>query len=256
MTCILVEMRNDYTASARGTLRVLSLLLFVAGWSAVRGETVADMRDSMLDEIAADYRATAHLTGRKHLSATVRRALTDVPRHEFVPSSQAGYAYWNRPLLIGHGQTISQPYIVAIMTDLLDLQPADRVLEIGTGSGYQAAVLAEIVAAVYTIEIVEPLAHTAAERLRRLGYTNVEVRHGDGNLGWADASPFDAIIVTAGGRIPPALLEQLAPGGRMVIPVDQPDGSQMLVLVDKDADGAITQRDVLPVRFVPITGAN
>ena len=210
----------------------------------------------MLDEIARDYRATAYLTGRSEMSAPLAAALRSVPRHEFVPDSQAERAYLNRPLSIGHGQTISQPFVVALMTDVLDLSPDSRVLEIGTGSGYQAAVLAVIAREVYTIEIIEALAETAAERLARLGYDNVRVRHGDGNYGWPDEAPFDRIIVTAGGRVPPKLLDQLAPGGRMVIPVDQPAGDQMLMLIEKDANGDMTERAVLPVRFVPITGDN
>jgi protein-L-isoaspartate(D-aspartate) O-methyltransferase len=179
-----------------------------------------------------------------------------VPRHEFVSALDTEVAYINRPLRIGHGQTISQPYIVAIMTDLLDLESGDRVLEIGTGSGYQAAVLAEIASEVYTIEIIEALAKTAAERLQRLGYNNVEVRFGDGNYGWPEAAPFDGIVVTAGGRLPPALVEQLKPGGRLVIPIEQNWGTQDLTVVTKNHDGEVAQESVLPVRFVPLTGDN
>ena len=215
-----------------------------------------DRHVMMLDEINADYRLTAHHTGLREMSPAVRRAISAVPRHAFVSAAQADQAYWNRPLSIGHGQTISQPFIVALMTDLLRLSPGDRVLELGTGSGYQAAVLADIGAEVYTLEIVAALADAAAERLRELGYTGVHVRRGDGNHGWPEAAPFDAVIVTAGGRIPPALIAQLKPGGRMVIPVDQPGGDQMLVLIEKDDDGNVHQSDVLPVRFVPITGEN
>lgn len=214
------------------------------------------MHQRMLKEIADDFRSTAYLTGRKRMQDVVERAMRAVPRHEFVSTEQAEVAYVNRPLLIGHGQTISQPYIVAIMTDLLDLKPESRVLEIGTGSGYQAAVLAEIVSAVFTIEIVEPLAKSAAERLKRLGYDNVQVKFGDGNYGWPEAAPFDGIVVTAGGKLPPSLVEQLKPGGRMVIPINQRDGSQELIVLSKSLAGVINQRAVLPVRFVPITGAN
>ncbi len=210
----------------------------------------------MLKEIAEDFRRTAHLTGRSEMQANVERAMRDVPRHEFVSPGQSDRAYVNRPLLIGHGQTISQPYIVALMTDLLDLESKSRVLEIGTGSGYQAAVLAKIASEVFTIEIVEPLGKSAEERLQRLGYDNVQVRIGDGNYGWPEAAPFDGIIVTAGGRLPPVLVDQLKPGGRMVIPINQSDGSQELIVLNKDLSGEISQRSALPVRFVPITGEN
>jgi len=214
------------------------------------------MQQRMLKEIAYDFRTTAHLTGRAHMQPAVERAMTAVRRHEFVSSASAEEAYLNRPLSIGHGQTISQPYIVAIMTDLLDLDPQSRVLEIGTGSGYQAAVLAEIAGAVFTIEIIEPLADAAAVRLKRLGYGNIEVRFGDGNHGWPEAAPFDGILVTAGGRLPPALVEQLKPGGRLVIPINQSNGGQELVLYSKDLEGKVTEQAILPVRFVPLTGDN
>jgi protein-L-isoaspartate(D-aspartate) O-methyltransferase len=181
-------------------------------------------------------------------------AMGRVPRHLFVPPEQQPYAYEDRPLAIGHKQTISQPYIVALMTDLLKLGSQDQVLEIGTGSGYQAAVLSELVRSVYTIEIVEPLAVEARQRLARLGYRNVEVRTGDGYKGWEENAPFDAIMVTAGAdEIPPPLLRQLKPGGRMVIPVGPTDGIQYLTLIEKQADGSLHSRKVIPVRFVPFT---
>ncbi len=208
----------------------------------------------MLEEIAADYRATAYLTGRHRMSANLREALARVPRHAFVPANVVDHAYVNRPLSIGHGQTISQPFIVALMTDLLDLEPGYSVLEIGTGSGYQAAVLAELGTSVYSIEIVAPLADAAAARLRELGYADVAVKAGDGNYGWPEAAPFDRIIVTAGGRLPPALLEQLAPDGKLIIPLQDRSGEQVLTLFEKSADGVVSERAVLPVRFVPITG--
>ena len=213
------------------------------------------MSEALIREIQTDFRETARFTGLREMSAPVEAAMRKVPRHEFVDDARKPYAYINRPLPIGHGQTISQPYIVALMTELIGPDGTDRILEIGTGSGYQAAVLAEIVAHVYTIEIVEALAETAQQRLARLGYDNVSVRAGDGNYGWTDAAPFDAIVVTAGGRIPPKLIEQLKPGGRMVIPIDTQDG-QELVLVTRRGDGEIEQRSVLPVRFVPLTGDN
>ena len=214
------------------------------------------MHKQMLDEIADDFRMTAHLTGRNQMQPAVERAMSSVRRHEFMPTEDATAAYLNRPALIGYGQTISQPFIVAIMTDLLDLQADSRVLEIGTGSGYQAAVLAEIVDEVYSIEIVEPLAMAAAARLKRLAYGDVQLKVGDGNHGWPEAAPFDAIIITAGGRLPPALVDQLKPGGRLVVPINQSDGAQELTVYTKDLNGALTHRAVLPVRFVPLTGDN
>jgi protein-L-isoaspartate(D-aspartate) O-methyltransferase len=166
----------------------------------------------------------------------------------------AAFAYSNRPLAIGHGQTISQPFIVALMTQLIDPKPTDRVLEIGTGSGYQAAVLAKLVARVYTIEIVRPLGERAAELLRELGYANVNVRIGDGYLGWPEAAPFDVIVVTAApDRMPQPLIDQLAPGGRLIAPIGPQGGTQNLLLMRKDLDGSTVTRNVLPVRFVPLT---
>ncbi len=179
-------------------------------------------------------------------------ALGRVPRHEFVRSSDRHLAYGDHPLPIGYGQTISQPYIVAYMTELLAVRSGMKVLEVGTGSGYQAAVLAALGCQVYSIEIVEPLARSAAALLARLGY-RVAVRHADGRYGWPEEAPFEAIIVTAAaGHIPPALLAQLAPGGRMVIPVGSSYGTQRLILVAKDDRGRIRTRNLLPVRFVPL----
>ncbi len=184
----------------------------------------------------------------------VLAAMRKVPRHEFVPEHLADAAYEDHPLPIGYGQTISQPYIVALMTELLRLTPAAKVLEVGTGCGYQTAVLAEIAAEVYSVEIIEPLASESADRLQRLGYRNVHVKHADGYQGWPEQAPFDAIVVTAGAdHIPPPLVEQLKPGGRMAVPVGQPHGEQMLVLVEKDADGNVSTRSVTPVLFVPLT---
>ena len=205
-------------------------------------------RHAMVREVAAMHGAP--------LDPQVADALRRVPRHRFVPDGQVEQAYQNRPLPIGYGQTISQPYIVALMTELLRLRKEDRVLEVGTGSGYQAAVLAVLAGKVYTIEIVQPLAAEAKERLGRLGYANVEVRAGDGYAGWPEAAPFDAIMVTAGApHVPPALVEQLKPGGRMVIPVGPAGAVQSLTLVEKSTDGAVRQREVIPVRFVPLTRA-
>jgi protein-L-isoaspartate(D-aspartate) O-methyltransferase len=184
----------------------------------------------------------------------VIRSMRTVPREEFVPKKSVKYAYLNRPLPIGYGQTISQPYIVALMTQLLEVSEDDTVLEIGTGSGYQAAVLAEIVKTVHTIEIIRPLAESAAKRLDRLGYSNVKTYTGDGYFGLEEKSPFDAIIVTAASdHIPPSLIRQLKKGGRMCIPVGQPYYPQVLKLIVKDEKGEVTIHDILPVVFVPLT---
>ena len=214
----------------------------------------AAARARMVAEIAAMARETGAETGRPKFSDAVMTAMGKVPRHRFVPAPQETFAHDNRPLSIGEGQTISQPYIVALMTDLLDPKPADTVLEVGTGSGYQAAVLAELVAKVYTIEIVEPLGRRAKQVLGELGYRNVELRVGDGFGGWPAAAPFDAIIVTAApASVPQPLIDQLKPGGRMVIPVGGPSDVQHLLLVEKQSDGRTTTRRTLPVRFVPLT---
>lgn len=208
----------------------------------------------MLADIAEMARETGGETGRPVFRDAVMAAMGKVPRHRFVPAPQEFVAYENRPLPIGEGQTISQPYIVALMTDLLDPEPGDAVLEIGTGSGYQAAVLAAIVARVCTVEIVEPLGQRAKQLLGELGYRNIDVRVGDGHGGWPDAAPFDSIIVTAApAEIPQALIEQMKPGGRMVIPVGGTYEVQQLMLVEKHANGAATTRRTLPVRFVPLT---
>ena len=214
----------------------------------------AAARARMVAGIAALALETGAETGRPRFGEAVMAAMGKVPRHRFVPVLQDIFAYDNRPLPIGEGQTISQPYIVALMTDLLDPKPTDTVLEVGTGSGYQAAVLAELVAKVYTIEIVEALGLRARQVLGELGYRNVEVRVGDGYGGWPAAAPFDAIIVTAApAAVPQPLIDQLKPGGRMVIPVGAPSDVQHLLLVEKQSDGRTTTRRALPVRFVPLT---
>jgi len=182
-------------------------------------------------------------------------AMRSVPRHLFVPDEAVGEAYSDYPLSIGSGQTISQPYIVAYMSELLDVVETHKVLEIGTGSGYQAAVLSLLAGSVYSIEIVEELGRAAASRLQQLGYENVEVRIGNGYLGWPEEAPFDRIMLTAAPEvIPPALIEQLSPGGRLVAPVGPVYSAQELVVVDKDASGKVESRAVLPVRFVPMVG--
>ena len=214
-------------------------------------------RASLVSELHSELGQLAPRLEQGGVSDEVLDAIGRVPRHEFVPEDQRRYAYDNRPLPIGYGQTISQPLIVALMTDLLQLEPGFRVFELGTGSGYQAAVLAELGAHVYSMEIVEPLAQAARERLERLGYSQVQVRGGDGYLGWPEQAPFDVIIVTAAGdHIPPPLIRQLRPGGRMILPVGGRYVTQQLVLVDKEPDGSIMTREILPVRFVPITGAH
>jgi protein-L-isoaspartate(D-aspartate) O-methyltransferase len=234
----------------------LALLLLSPVVSTVAQEFVPQ-RAAMVEEIIADVRRTSEWLGKESLDDRVLQALRKVPRHEFVPPDLVPYAYINRPLPIGDGQTISQPYIVAVMTDLLALKPDDIVFELGTGSGYQAAVLAELTGRVYTMEIVEPLAEQAQRTLKRLGYGNVEVRAGDAYHGWPEKAPFDAIIVTAGGdHIPPLLVQQLKPGGRIVIPVGDSSLAQELMVVEKDQEGGIRTRKVLPVRFVPITGGH
>jgi protein-L-isoaspartate(D-aspartate) O-methyltransferase len=235
---------------------VLALLVAVAPGAASGGQDYAESRRVLIESIEDDVRATAAYIGRARLDDRVMAAMARVPRHEFVPERVRRYAYENRPLPIGYGQTISQPYIVALMTDLLALGEDSVVLEIGTGSAYQAAVLAELVARVYTIEIVEPLGGAARRRLARLGYDNVEVRIGDGYDGWAEHAPFDAIMVTAAAsHVPPPLLGQLKPGGRLVIPVGDRFFTQQLILIEKRDDGALTTTQVLPVRFVPLVRA-
>lgn len=216
--------------------------------------TYAERRAALVDVIERNVRATGDATGITRLDAAVIDSIAAVPRHEFVPSRVREQAYANRPLPIGAGQTISQPYIVALMTHLADVDADSTVLEIGTGSGYQAAVLAGIADAVYTIEIVDELGRRARRTLDRLGYDNVSVRIGDGFAGWPEAAPFDAIVVTAAPEeVPPPLVEQLAVGGRIVAPVGDQRGGQTLRVLEKDADGELSRRDVLGVRFVPFT---
>ncbi len=227
------------------------LLASLVACSAPAGER-ADSAPAGNPTAARGRMVEEQIAARGVTDPAVLRAMRVVPRHEFVPSRVRADAHDDRPLPIGHGQTISQPYIVALMTELAAVKPGDRVLEIGTGSGYQAAVLAELGAQLYSIEIVEPLARSATETLRRLGYGRVEVHHGDGYRGWPDAAPFDAIVVTAAPpEVPPALLAQLAPGGRLVIPVGTAE--QELRLLVRTPSGIETRRSV-PVRFVPMVG--
>jgi protein-L-isoaspartate(D-aspartate) O-methyltransferase len=214
-------------------------------------------RRALVREIERDVRDTAEFLNRRQLDARVMAAIGSVPREEFVRPDDRDLAYENRPLPIGYGQTISQPYIVAVMTDLVEPARGCRALEVGTGSGYQAAVLSRLCEKVYTLEIIEPLARQARERLARLNYANVEVRSGDGYYGWPEAAPFDVIVVTAvASHVPPPLLEQLRPGGHMVLPVGTRFTTQQLVLVSKRPDGHVTTRQLLPVAFVPLTGGH
>jgi protein-L-isoaspartate(D-aspartate) O-methyltransferase len=211
-------------------------------------------REKMVAEIEALAASVADTTGKAHIAPRVLEAMREVPREAFVPEAERDRATKNRPLPIGHGQTISQPFIVALMTDLLCLEPGDRVLEVGTGSGYQAAVLSRLAAQVYTIEIVEPLGLEAAATFRHLAIGNVTAKIGDGYAGWPEHAPFDAIIVTAApDHIPAQLVAQLSPGGRLVIPVGGAD--QDLMVVEKKADGTTISNEVIPVRFVPLTRA-
>lgn len=237
--------------------KLLSLFTFLSisgGIIAASQDPTIKQRASMVDTI----RTIAAMSGPKNhreFDPLVLESMGDVPRHLFVPEDQRSSAYRDRPLPIGHDQTISQPYIVALMTHLLRPEKDDAVLEVGTGSGYQAAVLSGLVRHVYTIEIIAPLAHEAEERLRTLGYRNVTVRTGDGYAGWPEHGPFDGIVVTAGAKeVPSPLLRQLKPGGRMVIPVGSTSANQELLLIEKPPDGPIHVRNMGGVRFVPLTG--
>ena len=216
----------------------------------------AALRREMVEQIALHAAYVSEETGVESLAARVMEAMASVPRHEFVPPEMRVFAYFDQPLPIGFGKTISQPFIVALMTELLDTQPSDRVLEVGTGLGYQAAVLARLVQSVYTVEIIEELARGAERRLQESGCSNVRLRTGNGSAGWGDEGPFDKVLVAAAPElIPPPLLHQLKPGGRMVIPAGLED-SQQLLLVEKDREGHTTTREVLRVRFAPLVTAH
>lgn len=212
------------------------------------------LRRHMLAELAAHTIYVSARIGKAALAKPVMEAMGNVPRHEFVPLELQPYAYADTPLPIGCDKTISQPFIVALMTDLLGLEPNDAVLEIGTGLGYQAAILAQLARKVYSVEIIEELARQAEQRLRRLGYTNIELKIGNGYYGWPEHAPFDKVIVTAApDLIPPPLIEQLKPDGRMVIPAGLPD-AQQLILLTKQRDGKLAITEILPVRFSTLEG--
>ena len=234
-------------------LYMIALLAAPAVWA----DEYAQARQQLMEEIGESVRDTSLYLDKEALDPRVMATLARVPRHAFIPRRYQSMAYANRPLPIGHGQTISQPYIVALMTDLIKPQADQRVLEIGTGSGYQAAILAELTGQVFSIEIIEPLGEQARERLGNMGYDNVTVRIGDGYYGWEEHAPFDAIVVTAAAsHIPPPLVKQLKPGGIMIIPVGSRFLTQQLVLVNKEQDGQLVTRQILPVRFVPLTGGH
>ena len=232
---------------------LLALVPLVA--TLAQADRHAARRDALVAELKDYGRHSAGV--REDFSAAVLDALNRVPRHELVPAEEVPFAYRNRPLPIGHGQTISQPYIVALMTDLLEPERGDVMLEVGTGSGYQAAVLAELVDKVYSIEIIEPLVKRSTRDLKRLGVDNVITRLGDGYYGWEEHAPFDGIVVTAAAsHVPPPLVEQLKAGGRMVIPVGSTFMTQQLLLVEKTEDGEVITRQIAAVRFVPLTGGH
>ena len=235
---------------------LLTQLVLLSGGPVIADE-YTQQRQQMISEIENDVEITAQHTNKKSFNKIVMQAMNTVPRHEFVPAEQRDKAYENRPLPIGYGQTISQPYIVALMTVLLQPQARHHVLEIGTGSGYQAAVLSQLVSQVYSIEIIEQLGKSTAQLLTRLDYDNIETRFADGYDGWAQHAPFDSIIVTAAiSHIPPPLVAQLKNGGRMLIPVGTRFQTQYLTLVEKDKQGKVTTRQLLPVIFVPFTGGH
>jgi protein-L-isoaspartate(D-aspartate) O-methyltransferase len=215
-----------------------------------------DQRQQMLATIKAHASRVRALIGKTAFDDRVLKAMARVPRHEFVPVEVRRYAYEDMPVPIGFEKTISQPFMVAVMTDLMELRRDDTVLEIGTGLGYQAAVLAELAGSVYSVEVIDELARLAVQRLKRQGYTNVEVRVGNGYSGWPEHAPFDKVIATAApDLIPPPLIYQLKAGGRMVIPVGLPD-AQQLVVAEKDLDGRIMTKQIMPVRFSLLEGAD
>ena len=247
--------RRSPLRSLDGLFIAVGLCLVATVNACASDDDMTAERQRLLEKIEAEVRMTAPELGFARLDPRVAEAMLRVPRHAFVPSAQRALAYANHPPPIGSGQTISQPYIVAIMSQLLDVGPGDRVFELGTGSGYQAAVLADMGVEVYSVEIVPELAERAVANLQAAGYPQVQVRAGDGWLGWPEAAPFDGIILTAAApTIPEQLIAQLKPGGRLVMPIGERNGVQQLAIFDKEEDGGLRRRDLLPVRFVPVTG--
>jgi protein-L-isoaspartate(D-aspartate) O-methyltransferase len=241
-------------ARFRGPALLAAALGTLVAVAAAADDDHAAARARMVETIEAHARSATDALGRDYIDPKVLAVINQVPRHEFVSGWYENQAYEDRPLPIGQGQTISQPFIVALMTDLLGVGPDAVVLEVGTGSGYQAAVLAHLVRDVHTIEIIPELAEAAGERLARLGYDNIRIYTGDGYYGVPDPAPYDGIVVTAAAhQVPPPLIQQLKPGGIMVIPVGGGFALQHLMLVEKDADGRVRTRQTLPVRFVPLT---
>lgn len=242
----------------RTVYRVAAAVLFAAvGGCASAQDSLeaARQRDAMVTQIEENTRDAAFATGVQELDGRILAALRNVPRHAFVPNELAPYAYLDTPLPLGYGQSISQPYLIALMVQLADVRNGDRVFETGTGAGYVAAVLATLGADVYSAEVVEPLARRAAEKLAVLGYDRVSVKYGDGYYGWAENGPYDVILVKeAVHHLPPPLLRQLKPGGRMVAPVGPLEGGQILTLITKGQDGTVETIPVLPVRFTPLQG--
>ncbi len=250
-------MKPKYSSSITVFIITVTITGLSTAFVAAAVDSYAQQRQQLIDVIEQDVKETSLYLDKEALDPRIMIAMAKVQRHEFVPDDEKRFAYLNRPLPIGYGQTISQPYIVAIMTDLLKVSETSKVLEVGTGSGYQAAILAELVDRVFSIEIITPLSKQAHARLKRLGYTNIQVKQGDGYYGWEEHAPFDAIIVTAAAsHVPPPLIKQLKPGGRMMIPVGSRFMIQELLLVTKQADGKVTTRQILPVRFVPLTGSH
>jgi len=247
-----MDIRQSFCHVAASVL--LGPVLTFAGTSHADDAGFALQRSDMVAEVKLYARLTWDTMGEA-IDEGVLRSLGNVKRHEFVPNNQKRFAYENRPLPIGHGQTISQPYIVALMSDLIEPDKDDVVLEVGTGSGYQAAILANLVRQVYSIEIVPPLAHQAKTRLEHLGYDNVTTRLGDGYYGWEEHAPFDSIVVTAAAsHVPPPLIKQLRPGGRMIIPVGGRFMTQQLLLIEKTEQGEVRSYQIAAVLFVPLTG--
>ncbi len=238
-----------------------ALVLAATTWSAPAATQGADesapSRARLVAEIVDTARRAADITGRPTLDARVLEAIGAVPRHRFVPPALERFAYLDQPLPVGHGQTVSQPFIVALMTDLARIAPADRVLEVGVGGGYHAAILAELAAEVFSVELIEPVAEAARARLAGQGYANVEIRVGDGYFGWHDEAPFDVIIIRlAVNHVPGVLLNQLKPGGRLVAPIGPPERGQDLTLIEKDAGGRLSATPILPVIFTYLPGGD